>query len=145
MQKRYADGVDPEGNYSLSASKAEELSPVLVIFIQHLVSSKTGFWTPQYKHLLFGESWEEGFLIAPRQPLSSCLPAFTELYESLLRKAKAARSSAGLIRVKGVLIESILGRSNIHLKSRQFTCFSFPFNFPKYLHIHSSIRSFWVL
>ena len=105
--------------------------------------SKNWFWITWSKHLVFGGSWQECFLISSWHPLSSCLSAFAELYENLLKKAKSAQISIGLIRKKEVLIESIVGQSNIHLKSGQFICFFFPLRFPKCLHIHSFIKSPW--
>ena len=141
MQKRDVYGVYPKLllTFCLQSFSAH----ILVIFIQHLVPSKNWFWITWSKHLVFGRSWQECFLISSWHPLSSCLSAFAELYENLLKKAKSAQISIGLIRKKEVLIESIVGQSNIHLKSGQFICFFFPLRFPKCLHIHSFIKSPW--
>lgn len=124
-RKRYVNGVDPKLNYLFPTPKQRSHTRILVIW----------FWIKWSKDLRFGGKLAVG-CISRWQPLSICSPwlsAFTELHEGLLEKAKPAHISTELICIK----ESTYW-INHRPQQVEFTCFSFPFNFLKCLHIHSS-------
>lgn len=146
VQEQICTAVNPKLCYSFSfCFKAEQPNAYFSGIYSALSAFKELVWDNMVQALTSWWKLMKGlplFLLATSLSMSQ---AFTELCESLLKKPKPVQISTRFILNMGwggVLIESVVGH-NIHLKSRPFACFFFPFNFSKCLHIHSSIWASW--